>query len=159
MSGASGMSVREMLRAIIGIDGLPTSVLGKVKSVNQEEKTCIVTPIDQGSDYVDVLLMADASDIGIYIVPVIDSLVMITPQNEQTYFVSMFGPVASILLRGDANGGVVKASDLVTKINTLENNMNLIVAWGATVTPPLSGIAPIIPTTALEISSTTVKHG
>ncbi len=151
--------IKDYLIEIVGIKKLPTSKLCTVVSVDEDEMTCEVTPIDEGANFMDVRLMADGSSAtGIYFKPAIGSIVMISPQDESTYFVSMYSDIDEVWLRGTANGGVVKVSDLVTKLNNLENKVNTIITWGATVTPALA-TPPLIATVAGDIQSTTVKHG
>ncbi len=166
--------IRNSIRAIAGLENLPMSQLGTIVSVDETEMTCVVTPISEGPDYLDVRLMADAetTSTGIYFKPVVGSVVMITPQDECTYFVSMYSEVEEVWLRGTANGGVVKVADLVTKLNNLESDLNTIKAvFTAWVPVPNDGGAVLksaaatwagqifIPTTASNIQSTTVKHG
>jgi hypothetical protein len=167
--------IRAYLRAITGVDGMATSILCTVVSVDETEMTCVVTPYDSEANFTDVRLMADAetTSTGIYFKPVIGSVVMITPQDEVTYFVSMYSEVEEVWLRGTSNGGVVKVNDLVTKLNNLESDLNslktiFLTTW---VPVPNDGGAALkvaaatwagqifIPTTASNIQSTTVKHG
>ncbi len=151
--------IKDYLNEIVGIKKLPTSKLCTVVSVDEDEMTCEVTPIDEGANFMDVRLMADGSSVtGIYCKPTVGSIVMISPQDESTYFVSMYSEIDEVWIRGTANGGVVKVSDLITKLNNIENLLNTIITWGATVTPPLVAV-PLAPTIAADIQSTTVKHG
>jgi hypothetical protein len=173
---STSSEIKAALRALVGIEDLGTSQLCTVVSVNETEMTCVVSPIgDLEADFADVRLMADTEDTtkGIYFKPVIGSVVMITPQDEVTYFVSMYSEVEEVWLRGNTNGGVVKVSDLVTKLNNLENDLNSLKTIFSTswVPVPNDGGAALktaaatwagqsfTPTTAANIQSTTVKHG
>lgn len=167
--------IKSAIRAIAGIDNLPVSQLCTVVSVDETEMTCVVTPISEGPDFLDVRLMADAetTTTGIYFKPAVGSVVMISPQDEVTYFVSMYSQVDEVWLRGTTNGGVVKVGDLVTKLNNLEsdlNNLKTIFSTTWIVVPSDGGAAlktaaaswagqTLTPTTAANIQSTTVKHG
>lgn len=169
MSASS--DIRAYLRAIVGDPA--TSVLCTVVSVDEDEMTCEVTPIDEGANFMDVRLMADGnSTTGIYFKPTVGSIVMISPQDEVTYFVSMYSGVDEIWLRGTENGGLVKVGSLVTKLNNLENDLNTLkTAFTSWVTVPNDGGAALktisatwagqtfTPTTENNLQSTTVKHG
>lgn len=165
--------IKKALRGIVGIDNLSTSELCRVVSVDEDEMTCEVISTDRIT-YTDVRLMADEvdSDKGFYLKPTVDSWVMITPQNESTYFVSMTSEVDEIWLRGNTNGGLVKVSDLVTKLNKLENDINTLkTAFTSWIVVPSDGGAALkaitstwagqqlTPTVANDLQSTTVKHG
>lgn len=173
---SSSSQIKAALRALTGVDDLGTSQLCTVVSVDEAEMTCVVSPIGGGdADFADVRLMADTEDTtkGIYFKPVIGSVVMITPQDEVTYFVSMYSEVSEVWLRGSTNGGVVKVADLVTKLNNLESDLNSLKTIFSTswVVVPSDGGAALkvaaatwagqtfTPTTAANIQSTTVKHG
>lgn len=163
----------QMLKDIVGVDLIPMSKLGTVKYVDETDKTCVVTPIDEGSDFVDVLLMAESSTTGMYIKPSVGSLVMIAPQNDCTYYVSMYSSIDDVWIRGNANGGVPITSSVVTKLNNLENGYNDLVSKFnshvhiLTLTAGTGTAAPtatpetttLTPTMASDIQSTTVKHG
>lgn len=170
---STSAEIRSRLRGIIGIDNIATSQLCTVVSVDESAMTCEVEPIDEGPNYIDVLLMAKSSTTGIYIKPSIGSLVMISPQDEVTYFVSMYSDIDEVWIRGTANGGVVKVSNLITKVNKIESDLNTlktVFSTGWVVVAEDGGAAlkaaaatwaaqTITPTTANDIQSTTVKHG
>lgn len=173
MTKASGQDVQQMLKEIVGMNKIPMSVLGTVKSIDESEMSCIVTPIDEGPDFMDVLLMAENSTTGLYLKPTIGSLVMITPQNAETYYVSLFSSIDDVWIRGNANGGMPITSSIVDKLNNLENAYNDLVSKYNAHTHILtltSGTGTAAPTTSLEtttltptqeddIQSTTVSHG
>jgi hypothetical protein len=164
--------IRASIRAIVG--NFPMSVLGTVVSVDEDEMTCEVEPIDGGASFMDVRLMADNEDTskGIFFKPAIDSVVMITPQDEVTYFVSMVSEVDEVWLHGDQYGGIVKVADLVTKLNNLEGKVNdLVTAFnshvhtgvttggGSSGTTATQVTGTLTPTQRADIENTDVKHG
>jgi hypothetical protein len=164
----------ESIRKIAGISDLSTSLLAYVVSVDESEMTCEVRPITGDANYKDVRLMADADNTstGMYFKPKVDSVVMISPQDEVTYFVSMYSEVDEVWLRGVDNGGVPITENIVEKLNNLENKVNTIITTfnshthaGVTVGAGVTGASatPIVgtltPTVDAEIESTTVKHG
>jgi hypothetical protein len=171
---SSSSDIRSKLKAIVGIDNIPMSLLGSIVSVDETEMTCEVTPNIGGANFTDVRLMADneTTSLGIYFKPKVGSQVMISPQDEVTYFVSMVSEVDEVWLRGNTNGGIVKVTDLVTKLNNIENDLNTLkTAFTGWVVAPSDGGAALkaitaswygstlTPTTAANIQSTTCKHG
>lgn len=164
-------SIDEILRKIVGIDNSPISILCKIISVDENEMTCVVKPIDEGVNYMDVRLMADPVDDGIYYKPAVGSVVMISPQTESIYYVSMYSSIETIWLRGNQYDGLVKVVDLITKLNNLENKLNdLITACSSQVvtlapsgTFPLASyfasVSPLTPTVQNEIENPNVLHG
>jgi hypothetical protein len=171
---SSSSDIRSKLKAIVGIDNIPMSLLGSIVSVDETEMTCEVTPNIGGANFTDVRLMADneTTSLGIYFKPKVGSQVMISPQDEVTYFVSMVSEVDEVWLRGNTNGGIVKVTDLVTKLNNIENDLNTLkTAFTGWVVVPSDGGAAlkvitatwagqtITQTTVNDLESDTVKHG
>jgi hypothetical protein len=171
---SSESEIRSKLKAIVGIDKIPMSLLGSVVSVDETEMTCRVTPNIGGADFTDVMLMSDNEDTstGIFFKPKVGSQVMISPYSDVDYFVSMVAEVDEVWLRGTANGGIVKVSELVTKLNNLESDLNTLkTAFSSWVVVPTDGGAALktitaawygsqlTQTTANDIQSNTVKHG
>lgn len=172
---SSESDIRSRIRAIAGIDDLPTSILCTVVSVDEDEMTCEVITFAEDATYTDVRLMADPDDQdkGIYFKPKTGSIVMITPQDEVAYFVSMYSEVEEIWLHGNQYEGLVKVGELVTKLNNLENLVNSHIAiFNAHVHPYLNVAIPaftspsatpvpevLIPTIQIEIENPKVLHG
>ena len=73
--------IRSLLKILVGIDALPTAVLGTIVSVDEDEMTCEVNPIGGGANYMDVKIMAENSTTGMLFKPSVDSLVLIAPQS------------------------------------------------------------------------------
>jgi hypothetical protein len=172
MSTAS--DIRSKLKAIVGIDNLPMSLLGSVVSVDETEMTCEVTPNIGGANFTDVRLMADneTTSLGIYFKPKLGSQVMISPYSDVDYFVSMVSEVDEVWLKGDQYGGLVKVTDLVTKLNNLENKVNTLITTfnahvhpgvtvgaGATLVTGTLVVGTLTPTVRGDIENTTVNHG
>jgi hypothetical protein len=153
------IDIANAIRTISGVDKMPMPILATVIEVDEANMTCDVLPISGGAKFLDVLLAADLFDNGMYFKPKVDSIVGIVPLNANNYIVVLYSDVDEVWLRGNDFGGLVKVSELVTKLNALENAMNTIITWGAGVTPPLAGILPFTPTQESEISNSNVKHG
>lgn len=146
----------------------------EIISVDELTRTAIVKPLS--GDYnsnLTVNLLAAPND-GFILVPSIGSTVIIAMTNKNDYFVVQFSDIDKVritigqfeilmteneLLLGDGSyNGLVKVSDLVTKLNNLENRVNIIGTWAATVTPPLT-VTPLTPTIQSELENTKIKQG
>lgn len=163
--------IAEAIRALSGMDDLTfESMACKIKSVDTSNMTCDVEPLDGSADLLDVRLNADYSK-GFTLVPKADSVVIVTQLSDATAYVSMVSDVDNIYLAGDANGGLVKVQDLVTKLNNLENKVNTIIttfnahthvasSFGAPTTPPPSPVVgTLTPTTTNDLENKTIQHG
>jgi hypothetical protein len=110
------------------------SVVGKIvaNSVNTTERTCTVEPIDGSGNVNKARLQASLnSTTGICCIPEDDSFVIVTFLNPTVGFISLFTEIKdiyidadSITLNGGTNLGLIKISELVTKLNGLVSNVN-----------------------------------
>ena len=163
--------IRQAIQALSGFndltfEGIPCTV----SDINTTEMTCTCTPINGDAEFFDVLLNADA-DKGFTLIPANNSVVIVQQPSQATEYVSMVSKVDQIYLAGDANGGLVKVQDLVSKLNNLENKVNsLIVACSSQVVtlapsglfalaPFFTSVTPLTPTQQTELENQTVKHG
>ncbi len=152
------MTIREIILEIIGdkfktIHGIPC----KVTAVDIPTLTCDCEPINGDADIKDVRLMAGTGN-GVTLIPAVDSIVIVQMISDVSAYVSMFSQLQSIQLLDGSFGGIVKIPELITKINTIENRVNAIGTWGATVSPPLAP-GPITPTVAADIENDKITHG
>jgi len=149
----------------------PYAILCTVAFVDLENKLCDCEAVDGDANLLDVKLMAD-NKTGFYIIPVIGSKVYVTLRSEQTGYVSMFSEIEEIQLNGDDNGGLVKASDLITALNNSQNDMNtlksIISSWAPVPSDGGAALKALLTTwassslsitTTGDVSSETVKHG
>lgn len=129
-----------------------------VNSVDVSNRVCHVTTItgDSTIDF-DVQLMAGVAD-GLIIVPKIDSMVYVLSSKYTLPFIIQYSDVDSYILNGFEFGGIVKVIELTQKLNDLENKINTIIMWGASVTPPLT-TQPLVITQQDEIENKTIQHG
>lgn len=163
--------IRQAIQALSGVndltfEGIPCTV----SNINTTEMTCTCTPINGDAEFFDVLLNADA-DKGFTLIPANNSVVIVQQTSQATAYVSMVSKVDQIYLAGDANGGLVKVQDLVSKLNALENKVNsLIIACSSQVVtlapsgvfalaPFFTSVTPLTPTQQTELENQTVKHG
>ena len=123
-----------------------------VVSVDETERTCICQPIDDSAEIPKVRLQAIFDQtVGILNVPKVGSYVIVTFIDKRNSFVSTFTELEKILITTDLvefNGGsldgMVKVTDLVTKLNNLENDINnLKTVFSTWVTVPNDGGAAL----------------
>jgi hypothetical protein len=118
------MTTAEMIKAIAGgvkIKNIAASVL----AVNQQERTCDCRPLNGDADVFAVRLQSDLSLTGgICIFPKVDSNVIIGFLHKTQAFVMLYSEIDQIIINGGQLGGLVKIQDLVTRINTIENDVN-----------------------------------
>lgn len=150
------------------------SIACKVKSV--EGETCDCEPLNGDSDILEVSLVAGSGD-QILITPVIGSTVFVSWLSKDIAFVSLFGDIKEIELKGSANGGVPVGQSISTRLNLIEADLNVLKGvfsgWVVPLSqggPPDGGLAlktavtswagkTLVPTVKTQIESTTVKHG
>ena len=163
--------LRDAIREMVKVE-LPYTVLCTVAAVDLDDMLCDCEPLDEGGNILDVKLMS-ANEKGFLIVPKVGSTVLVSFMSEETGYISMFSEVDEIQLNSDTFGGLVKVSDLVGKMNAIENDLNDIKqVFSTSWTPvPNDGGAALktaaatwagstfTPTTDSELENTTVKHG
>lgn len=100
---------------------------GKVVSVDTDAKTCVVTPTDGGPDILDVRLEADedTANKGFFVVPAVDSLVIITFISKEESFVSAWTAIDKVIatqglwqFNGGENGGLTITPELKAQLDT-----------------------------------------
>lgn len=129
-----------------------------VDSVDSDNRICGVTTISGSANIsFDAQLMAGVAD-GFLTEPKIGSMVYVLMSKYTLPFVVQYSDVTAYAINGDEYGGLVKVIELTEKLNALEQKVNQIITWGASVTPPLA-TAPLIETQQTEIENTTVQHG
>ncbi len=174
------MSDRQLIEAIQRLAGTHLSdevylVPCTVVSVDMDALTCDCSPIGgtAGTDLPNVALMAEVDD-GEIRVPADNSVVLVMYSKRQKPFIALYSELAGIIINiGNSSfeidgasvtindgsyGGLVKISDLVTRLNNIENAFNLLNTKvnGLAPTPV---IPPISVTTQPMIENTLVTHG
>lgn len=154
------MTIREIIQQIVRetIDrefGIPCTVT----KINDFTIDC--SPIDGKADYLDVKLQTEQAS-GVLIIPKVGSIVMVEQVSSDTAYVSMVGEVDEVIFLDGNNGGMVKVSELVDKLNTLEERMfthQHISAAPASITTVDPASNPIIPQTQVaELANDKIKH-
>ena len=117
------------------------STSGVVTSVDEAKRVCNVTPNDGGAEILNVKLEADyklssgqiiASDPkGFFIVPAVDSVVMLTFQSSTDAFISAYTEIDKVISKqtewifnDGANGGLTKLQELTDRLNEYEALFN-----------------------------------
>lgn len=179
---------KDLANAIKGITATQVGMLGTVISVDKVNNTCEVD-VD-GNEFGNVRLQSvvDTGRKGCRFYPAVDSDVLIVPINENgDWEVRLFSEIEQVLfeigdtifdlsstglvLNGGELGGMVKVEALVTKMNTLENDLNTLKTKFNNWTPiPSDGgaalktlittwaAASIDTTEQADIEDTKVKH-
>jgi len=150
--------IRTAIRKIAG-NGATQAKVCEIVSVNTNNRTAKV--VYNGVEY-DVQL-APASGDQLLQIPEIGSTVFVVDG-----IIVGYSDLSELWLRGNQFEGLVKVSDLVTKLNNLENKVNDLLAAYNTHTHPSSGTPPapafivpgtLTPTTQNDIENPLVKHG
>lgn len=151
-----------------------------VRSVSASPTTglmiCDCESIEDKTILEDVRLVADfkntATTTGFVLIPKVGSIVLVSFLADSEYYVTMVSDIDSIFLNGNNYDGVVKITDLVTKLNNLENKLNdLIIVFNSWTPVPNDGGAALkavlaswvatalTPTIKANLENITVKHG
>ena len=125
-----------------------------------------------GSTIENIRLVSEESDANIYVLPKVGSNVIVGFVDNNNGVLLVAGELDEVIIRGDQYGGLVKVSDLVTKLNNLENKVNTIintfnthvhagvtVGAGATAVTPTLVVGTLTPTTVNDLENALVKHG
>ena len=137
-----------------------------IESVDLPNCVCSVTIIDGHTEVIipNVRLMSVIDD-GVIFEPVIGSTVTIIYSQNVDPVVVKYSQIKSIqaitnkfIFNDGSNGGLAIIGALLQKINNLENQLNSVTTWAATVTPPLT-VQPLVLTQRKEIENTLIIHG
>ena len=104
----------EMINAVVKKD--PVFTVGKVKTVNEAEMTCIVTPEDGGQDIEDVPLriMRYPNAVGVTVVPVIETpaiVLWLGPRRPTIFRVQEWDKI--LILNKQGHGITVKSGVII----------------------------------------------
>lgn len=178
-------SVQAMIKKMIP----PQAIICKVTAVDKATSTCDVEPLNGDAEIFGVKLQADeTADFGVIPIPAIDSNVIVQFLDKSNAFVSLIAQIESYLIKinditlsidangielnGEDLGGLIKISDLVTKLNNIESDLNtlkgIFSSWvpvasdgGAALKALLSSYSTssLTPTVNPDLENTKVKHG
>jgi len=131
-----------------------------VDSVDIASRTCVCTPLNDTSiAQIQGVRFQSTVDDGVILKPTIGSTVTVllstrvAPLIIQSSELDEVYIVAPQVQFNQGNlGGMVKVISLVGKLNAIEQQLNTIGTWAATVTPPLT-LPPLIPTQRTDIEN------
>lgn len=148
--------IRAAIRRIAG-NGATQAVVAEVVSIDTNNRTATVK--SNGVDY--MVQMAPATGDQLLQLPEIGSTVFIIDG-----IIVGYSDLSELWLRGNQFEGLVKVSDLVTKLNNLENKVNALLSAYNVHTHASSGAPPVptvagtlTPTIQNDIENPLVKHG
>lgn len=123
------MMIGEAIKKIVASDEEVYSVVGTVKNIDEQAKTCTVTPVSEDADLLQVRLQAAiAGQAGLLVIPKIGSQVVVTFLNQVTGYVALTSEVDRIeysiadkVLILDQNGFGIESglTDLTTEVSAL----------------------------------------
>jgi hypothetical protein len=149
--------IRQAIQALSGFGDLQyEGVMCNVSDIDLATFTCTCTPINGDAEFYDVLLNADA-DKGFTLIPANGSLVIIQQTSQANAYVTMVSKVDQVYLAGDANGGLVKVTDLTAKLNQLVTQISANFTAIAAIYPYT--IVPLTPFVPTDYQNLKVKHG
>jgi hypothetical protein len=127
------------------------AILCEVVSVDTSKRTCVVATVNSDMEIKDVHLMAGIND-GMLLIPTVGSQVVIIYSKMTTPYIALYSQLDKVIcIVGDSGievtsdsiklndgslGGLIKIEDLVSKINTIEQDIN-------TLKTVFSGWAPV----------------
>jgi len=173
--------IPEYLRLIIG-QGESRTMVARVVSVDESERTCKVIPLLENAEYISRLQAVNSSTTGLFIIPAVGSYVGIIVINTKLSLVFQYSEIEKILLtigntsisikdgevvfNDGLKGGLVVSQSVAEKINNLEQRMlshqHLYVTPAGSPAPTTSDPATnpaINPTIASDLENTKIKHG
>lgn len=163
------------------------AIVCTVKELDEVNNNCYCEPIGDHADIYQVRFIA-AGSTGLKVVPLPDSVVLVSFLEDGSGYISMFSEIKSIswdlgsgmtleatdsgfVFNGGALDGMVKLNDLVAKLNTLENKINdlitAIAAWapvandgGAALKAALTTwlLTSLTPTVNADLENTDIKQ-
>ena len=149
--------IRQAIQALSGLNDLQyEGVVCRVSDIDLATFTCTCTPIDGSAEFYDVLLNADA-DKGFTLIPASDSVVIVQQTSQANAYLTMVSKVDQVYIAGDANGGLVKVTELTTKLNQLVTQISANFTAIAAIYPYT--IVPLTPFTPTDYQNLKVKHG
>lgn len=160
----------------------------KVKEIDSTEYTCYCEPIGDYADIRLVKIKLAADKFGFFVVPKLESLVIVSFLSDNSGYISMVTEIDNLVIYIDSNNkldvsssgfvfndgsldGLVKINSLITKLNNLENLVNQFVTnFNGWVPVPNDGgaalktaftvnpVTPLTPTIKTDLENTKIKQ-
>jgi len=166
-------SIGELARhSASGIDN-PHSIVGSIVSIDSAN-TCTIQPQDTNRTVIQNVLLTSDSGVAPTYVPAIGTQVIVSLFGPNSGFLAQHGAVQSVALAvGTSNyGGLVKVTDVVSRLNKIENKVNDIISkynththagvtsgGAVTAVPTPLEVGTLTPTVNSDIENTVVTHG
>jgi hypothetical protein len=174
------MSDRQIIEAIQKIAGTQLAdevymIPCTVESVDLDALTCdcIAVGGTAVTDIPGVQLMAEVDD-GMYLVPSIGSIVLVIYSKRQPPFIALFSQLDDVVfnignsaleisttavkINDGSFGGLVKVTEIVTRLNNIENGFNLL-NTKVNALAPTPVIPPLVTTVRAMIENPIITHG
>lgn len=179
MTGGHANEISEIIRRIVNPLGLDSFwiVIGEVISVNEDERTCVVQPINDKSEaeIPNVQLSAEAND-GQLLIPEVGSAVIVGRSEKFQPFIIQTSDLAkyilyaeSITFNGSTHGGIPIADEIANQVNAAFNAMKAAIISAYTAQSGIDGslglnafnaaINALQPINSVTLQNTKVKHG
>jgi len=170
----------ELIRLLKELSKVPLlTIVAEVTKVDEDEFTIDAKPLDGTPELFDIRLKSgiDSSNEGLIVVPEKGSHVLVTLINNDPNkaFVSGTNKVASIQLRGDEFGGLVKVKELADVVKEIKDDLNslkqVFTTWVPVASTPGDGGASLkaaaatwyaqllAPTSESQLKNDNVTHG
>ena len=108
-------------------------VRGEVSNVSETDWTCDVVPLDGNAPIKGVRLKpTKGGSYGFILIPTDGTQATVVFESKTKAFLLNADEVDKVLIRNGENGGLINISELVTKLNKLENKVNNLVTYSAT---------------------------
>lgn len=118
------MTIKDIVRKMVENEiGQKEPIYCTVKSVDDTEKTCVASPVNGDPDILDVRLIGNNGN-GIFLKPAVDSIVAVVMVDEFVGFVALYSQLESITIGDGSFNGLIKIDNLVTRLNTIESDIN-----------------------------------
>lgn len=178
-SGNQARPVIDLIRKISNPMGLDSFwiVIAEVLSVNEDERTCVVQPINDKSEaeIPNVSLCAEPND-GQILIPEVGSAVIVGRTEKFQPFIILTSDLAkyilyaeSITFNGDKHGGIPIADEIAQQVNAAFNAMKTAIISAYTAQAGIDGslglnafnaaINALQPINSVTLQNTKVKHG
>jgi len=132
----------DLINAVVKMKNVFT--VGTIKSVNEAEMTCVVTPEDEGEDIEDVPLriMRYANAVGFTVVPVINTEAVVLWLEEQRPLIFRVHEWDKIIVQNEQGHGlIIRSGELLLGVEARATHP---VAWGDVLTTYLNTMRTVI---------------
>lgn len=126
------MSIADSIKELAKTNDPKYSVICKAIEIDENKRVCDCEPINGEPTIFDVRLQSEKSQSkGLVLIPKKDSYVIVSFLSKNECFVSQFSELDKVLIdcenvifNGGNLDGMVKINDLVSKLNTIEKDLN-----------------------------------